>query len=94
MDDDRYRRLQLLRLLQPEGGMEVFELLAVFCVEQFFPKPFEGRFVWIEDLAELAAVVPVDHSDQVGRAKVVCDRPFPWFMRNWPNHFVQGCTSQ
>ena len=94
MGDDRYRCLQLLRLLQPEGGMEVFELLAVLCGEQFFPKPFEGRFVWIEDLAELAAVVPVDHSDQVGRAKVVCDRLFACLMRSWPNYFGQGCFSQ
>ena len=94
MDDDRYRCLQLLRLLQPQHGMEVVELLAVLCGKQFFPKPFEGRFVWIEDLAELAAVVPVYHSDQVGWAKLVSDRPFSFFMRNWPNYFVQGCISQ
>jgi len=94
MDDDRYQCLQMLRLLQPQHGMELFEFLAVLCGKQFFPKPFEGRSVCIEDLAERAAVGPVYQPDQVGRAKVVGDRLFCFFMRNWPNYFVQGCISQ
>ena len=65
--------------------MEVFELLAVLCGKQRLPKRFEVRFDCTEDQAELAAVVTVYQSDQVGRAKVVRDRLFVWFMRNWPN---------
>ena len=94
MDDDRYQCLQMLRLLQPQHGMELFEFLAVLCGKQIFPKPFEGRFFWSEDLAEFAAVVPVYQLDQVGRPQLVGDRLFCFFVRNWPNYFAQGCISQ
>ena len=94
MNYDRYRCLQLFRLFQPEGGMEILEFLAVLCGKKRFPKRFEVRFVRTEDLAELAAVLTVYQSDQVGRANVVCDCLFARRMGNFPNHFVQGCVSQ
>ena len=45
MNYDRYRCLQLFRLFQPEGGMEILEFLAVLCGKKGFPKRLEGRFV-------------------------------------------------
>ena len=66
--------------------MEVLEFTALVAGKQSFPKLFEGRLVCTEDLAELNAVVAVYQPDQVGRAKVVCNRPLAFSMRNWPNH--------
>ena len=74
--------------------MEVLEFTALVAGKQSFPKQFEGRLVCTEDLAELGTVLAVYQPNQVGRTKVVCNRPLAFSMRNWPNHFGQGCFSQ